>query len=228
MSGNATAEVSSAGAGGFTTVNNATIDADRATVWAAAVNDIGSWWHPDHTISADAANLSIDPRPMGCYCEFFNNDTAGVVHLTVTMVNPEVVLRMTGGLGPLGLMGVDGNMTWEFADAEGGGTVVKMTYAVGGYMEGGLDSISEPVDFVLSEALQRLKSPSSKRAARSSHPLTSAPVPRASSTIALVRAGSLDPEVFMVRRHERSSFGSAFAFPGGVVDPEDSQVQNHL
>lgn len=31
----------------------------------------------------------------------------------------------------------------------------------------------------------------------------------------------------MVRRHERSSFGSAFAFPGGVVDPEDSQVGDY-
>lgn len=28
----------------------------------------------------------------------------------------------------------------------------------------------------------------------------------------------------MVRRHEKSSFGSAHAFPGGVVDPEDSEV----
>ena len=28
----------------------------------------------------------------------------------------------------------------------------------------------------------------------------------------------------MVRRHERSSFGDAHAFPGGVVDPEDHEV----
>jgi len=28
----------------------------------------------------------------------------------------------------------------------------------------------------------------------------------------------------MVRRHERSSFGDAHAFPGGVVDPEDFEV----
>lgn len=31
----------------------------------------------------------------------------------------------------------------------------------------------------------------------------------------------------MVRRHEASSFGSAYAFPGGVVDPEDSQVHDY-
>lgn len=47
---------------------------------------------------------------------------------------------------------------------------------------------------------------------------------RPSSTVVLARAGVNDPEIFMVRRHERSSFGSAHAFPGGVVDPEDSEV----
>lgn len=157
VSGSAVAEVTNAGSGGFTTVNTVTINADREAVWAAAVNEVGHWWHPDHTISGVAENLTIDPRPMGCYCEIFDNDSAGVVHLTVTMVSPQVVLRMTGGLGPLGLMGVNGNMTWEFEDAEGGGTAVRFTYAVGGYMDGGLDTVSGPVDYVLAEALNRLK-----------------------------------------------------------------------
>jgi 8-oxo-dGTP pyrophosphatase MutT (NUDIX family) len=31
----------------------------------------------------------------------------------------------------------------------------------------------------------------------------------------------------MVRRHENSSFGAAYAFPGGVVDPEDRAVHDH-
>lgn len=31
----------------------------------------------------------------------------------------------------------------------------------------------------------------------------------------------------MVRRHANSSFGSAFAFPGGVVDPDDNEVREH-
>ncbi|MEL7185071.1 MAG: hypothetical protein AAFN50_01390 [Pseudomonadota bacterium] len=156
--GSAAAEVTNAGPGGFTTVNTLSVSADRAAVWAAAVNDVGQWWHPDHTISGNAASMSIDPRPMGCFCEMFDDDAAGVVHLSVTMVNPRVVLRMTGGLGPLGLMGVNGNMTWEFEDAADGGTVVRFTYAVGGYMDGGLDAIAGPVDFVLGEALQRLQS----------------------------------------------------------------------
>jgi len=56
----------------------------------------------------------------------------------------------------LGLMGVSGNMTWEFEDSDGG-TRVKFTYAVGGYRAGGLDAISVSVDYVLGEALARMK-----------------------------------------------------------------------
>jgi hypothetical protein len=67
-----------------------------------------------------------------------------------------VLLRLTGGLGPLGLLGVDGNMTWEFADSEEG-TTIRFSYAVGGYRPGGLDEMAGPVDFVIGEALQRLK-----------------------------------------------------------------------
>ena len=81
---------------------------------------------------------------------------AGVVHLTVTFVNPNVLLRLTGGLGPLGLLGVDGNMTWEFFDAEEG-TTVRFAYVVGGYRPGGLDEMAGPVDHVIGEALRRLK-----------------------------------------------------------------------
>ena len=76
--------------------------------------------------------------------------------MLVTFVNPGVILRLTGGLGPLGLMGVDGNMTWEFEDADGG-TVVEFKYAVGGYLAGGLDGIAPAVDAVIGEQLLRLK-----------------------------------------------------------------------
>ena len=75
--------------------------------------------------------------------------------MVVTSVMPATSLRLTGGLGPLGLMGVDGNMTWDFEPA-GDGTRIRFTYAVGGYMDGGLEQMAGPVDDVLGEALQRL------------------------------------------------------------------------
>lgn len=47
---------------------------------------------------------------------------------------------------------------------------------------------------------------------------------RPSSTVVVVRAGLPEPELFMVRRHAMSSFGAAYAFPGGVVDDDDAKV----
>jgi len=149
------ADVVDAEAVGFTTVNEATIDASRSAVWQAAVGEIDQWWSSDHSVSGDASRLRIDARPQGCFCETLG-EKAGVVHMTVTMLNPAVLLRLTGGLGPLGLMGVDGNMTWEFSDADTG-TRVRFTYAVGGYRPGGLDAIAAGVDGVIGEALLRLK-----------------------------------------------------------------------
>jgi 8-oxo-dGTP pyrophosphatase MutT (NUDIX family) len=51
-------------------------------------------------------------------------------------------------------------------------------------------------------------------------------IARPSSTVVLIRDSIEGPEIFMVRRHEQSSFGDAYAFPGGVVDPEDRVVHD--
>lgn len=50
---------------------------------------------------------------------------------------------------------------------------------------------------------------------------------RPSATVILVRDGAHDPELFMVLRHARSSFGAAYAFPGGVVDSDDAAVHEY-
>ncbi len=55
-------------------------------------------------------------------------------------------------------------------------------------------------------------------------PRTDAPEPRPSSTVVLVRDAVPAPEIFMVKRHERSSFGSAHAFPGGVLEADDADI----
>jgi len=150
------AEVMDAAANGFTVRHDVTIAADRQTVYQAAISSIGTWWSSDHTVSGNAENLYLTASIPGCFCERLG-EGAGLVHLSVSFVNPGVMLRLTGGLGPLGLMGVSGNMTWEFDDA-GEGTVVTLQYAVGGYMPGGLDTIAGPVDGVLVEQMTRLQS----------------------------------------------------------------------
>lgn len=150
------AEVLDSAANGFTIRHVVTIDADRQTVYQAAVTHIGDWWSSDHTVSGYAENLYLIDKIQGCFCERLG-DGSGLVHLSVSFVNPGVMLRLTGGLGPLGLMGVSGNMTWEFDETDDG-TVVTLQYAVGGYMPGGLDTIADPVDGVLVEQMTRLAS----------------------------------------------------------------------
>lgn len=151
----AAAEVDSAEAGGFKMVSKVVVDTTREDAWRAAVKDVDKWWSADHTVSGDAARLHINAKPQGCFCEDLGK-SAGVVHMTVTMVYPPAVLRLTGGLGPLGLMGVDGNMTWEFDELDGD-TQITFTYAVGGYRKGGLGAMAEPVDAVITDALMRLQ-----------------------------------------------------------------------
>lgn len=151
----ANAEVLDADAHGFTIRISTAVSAARIDVYRAAVDHIGSWWHSDHTISGYAENLYIDAHVPGCFCEKLGSG-AGIAHMMVTYVSPGIIVRLTGGLGPLGLMGVGGNMTWEFDDADQG-TVVTLNYAVGGYYKDGLDSIAPAVNGVLEEAMMRLR-----------------------------------------------------------------------
>lgn len=152
----ARSEVLDSASNGFTVRHSVTIDADRQSVYQAMVSQIGEWWSSDHTVSGDATNLFLTDTLTGCFCERLG-EGAGLVHMSISFVNPGVMLKLSGGLGPLGLMGAAGNMTWEFDDVETGSTVT-LQYAVGGYMPGGLDTVAEAVDGVLVEQLARLKS----------------------------------------------------------------------
>ena len=155
LAGAAEGSVLDAGPNGFTVAHEALVAAPRAEVWDVAVKSVGDWWNGAHTVGGDATRLHIEARLLGCFCERLAGED-GVVHLLVTTVSNGVLLRMTGGLGPLGLLGVNGNFTWEFFDADGG-TRVRFTYAVGGYHPDGLLELAEPVDQVIGDALRRLQ-----------------------------------------------------------------------
>lgn len=140
---------------GFLVRNEALINAAPFKVYGALVGQIGSWWDPAHTFSGDSRNLSIDPKPGGCFCERLPNG-GGVRHLTVVFVSPGKELRLTGALGPLQESGLAGSMSWKLSEV-GTGTKVELSYSVGGYRSGGLRSLASPVDSVLRGQLFRLK-----------------------------------------------------------------------
>jgi hypothetical protein len=153
-SGPAAAAVKDSAPGGFTVVLEATVAAAPQVAWEAAVRNIGKWWDPEHSYSGVAANLSIDARPGGCFCEQLA-DGGGVQHLAVAYVQPGRVLRMLGGLGPLQGLGLGGALTWDF-EAAGPQTRIRWTYRVAGYDPGGLEAWAPRVDGMLAGQLQRL------------------------------------------------------------------------
>ena len=57
--------------------------------------------------------------------------------------------------------------------------------------------------------------------------MTDVAVARPSSTVVLAREGAGAPELLLMRRHERSAFGGAHAFPGGVLEAADRRVDDH-
>lgn len=154
LSSTARADVADSAAGGFTVKQSVTVAAPAPKAWSALIEPRG-WWDKGHTWSGDAANLSIEPAAGGCFCEKLPGG-GGVRHMTVVYVEPNKLLRLSGGLGPLQDLAVTAVMTFKLTEAQGK-TTLELTYKVGGYAPTGLAALARPVDGVLGEQLARWK-----------------------------------------------------------------------
>ncbi len=151
----AAGEVKDSATDGFTVNISVDIHAAPSEVFSHIVQ-IGEWWSSEHTYSGDAHNLSIEQRVGGCFCEKLPNQ-GSARHMEVVFLAPGKTLRLSGGLGPLQPMAVTGTMTFNLSPSSDG-TKLDLTYAVGGYLPGGLNTLASPVDFVLTQQMTRLKS----------------------------------------------------------------------
>ena len=150
----AQAEVTAKSSNGFSLEITAQVNASPEKVYQQFLN-IGQWWDSDHTYSGDAANLHLEPKAGG---RFYEKDSdMEVLHMTVTYVNPNKAVHLTGGLGPLQMMGVHGGMSWQFKELASGKTEIVHRYQVSGFAEGGLDKLAEVVDRVQAGQVARLK-----------------------------------------------------------------------
>lgn len=149
------AEVLDSSAAGFTVKSTIQVRAAPDAVYRALVHDIGQWWDAEHTFSGDSHNLSIEEKPMGCFCEKLPNQ-GGVRHMEVVRFVTGKTLVMTGALGPLQSMAVAGNMTIQISPAANG-AMLEVTYAVTGYSHDGLNTLAATVDGVLNQQFTRLK-----------------------------------------------------------------------
>jgi len=149
------ADVTASTPNGFTVKVSTVIHAGPELVYDRLVHNVGDWWSPAHTFSNDSHNLSIDDKPMGCFCEKMPNN-GGVRHAEVIMVMPNKLLVLSGALGPLQKFAVTGTMTIALLPMHHD-TRIELTYEVGGFVPGGTETWAAPVDQVLTEQVSRLK-----------------------------------------------------------------------
>jgi len=151
----AAAEVKAVAPQGFALASTVTIAAGPTAVYAALTQP-GRWWNAAHTYSGDAANMSLELVPGGCFCEKIPKSGGQIEHMRLVYVQPGQLLRLRGALGPLQGEGADGALTWALTPA-GTGTEISQTYVVGGYIRSGTEKMAPLVDQVMSEQLARLK-----------------------------------------------------------------------
>jgi uncharacterized protein YndB with AHSA1/START domain len=152
--GPAFAEVKSVSAAAFALETNRVAQATPAKVFYSLTRDIGRWWDSAHTYSGDAANLSIETRAGGCFCEQLSGG-GSVQHGEVIYAQPNSILRLRAELGPLQEMPVVGVLTFQLEPAERG-TTVRLSYRVSGELPPDTAALAKVVDSVLTTQLERL------------------------------------------------------------------------
>lgn len=154
----AVAEVTASSETGFVSHNEVLVAAAPMEAWAEMLRPAG-WWNGEHTYSADPANMSIEQRAGGCFCEAVPGSAgvpAGQIeHMRVSYVAPSSTLRMVGGLGPLQSEAVTGVLTMTLAP-DGKHTKISWDYVVGGYARMSMSDMAPLVDRVIGEQLLRL------------------------------------------------------------------------
>jgi uncharacterized protein YndB with AHSA1/START domain len=151
--GAARAEVVSAGGDAFVVRNTVEVAAPPARVYAA-LGEVGRWWDKGHSWSGDSANLTLELRAGGCFCERLPG--GGAEHMRVVMARPGALLRLAGALGPLQGEGVSGALTFELKP-KGAATEVVQTYTVRGFSEAEAKQWAAPVDGVIRTQLHRFE-----------------------------------------------------------------------
>jgi hypothetical protein len=150
----AAAEVVSAGPNGLEVRHSVNLVIPQAKAYAA-FSEIQNWWSKDHTYSGNSANLSLQLKPGGCFCERLDNG-GGIEHLRVTYVQPDERVVMTGSLGPLLYEATAGVMDVK-VERIAGGSRITMDYRAAGFAKGGAAELAPIVDKVLGDQMKRLR-----------------------------------------------------------------------
>ncbi|GFM30141.1 SRPBCC domain-containing protein [Novosphingobium sp. PY1] len=146
---------------GFVVRHLVEVSTSPAKTWDMIL-DPAKWWESSHTWSGDAANLSIDAKAGGCFCEVLRNPKSpnaaprgSVEHMRVVYIESDRALRMVGALGPLQADAANGTLTIEIKPAKDG-TQILLEYVVGGFLRTPMDKLAPAVDGMLGAQLASL------------------------------------------------------------------------
>jgi uncharacterized protein YndB with AHSA1/START domain len=159
----AVAKVAQVSDQGFVVRHLVEVPESPETVWGMLLKP-AEWWDSDHTWSGDAANLSLDPRAGGCFCEVLPNPVSpnaaprgSVEHMRVIYIERPRALRMAGALGPLQADAVNGTLTIQLKPVDDGKrTQVLLEYVVGGYARTPYSKLAGGVDAMLGGQVKHL------------------------------------------------------------------------
>jgi hypothetical protein len=150
----ASAEVLSSNEHGFEIQHSVNLVVPQAEAFAS-FGEVGRWWNKEHTYSGDAARMTLQLRPGGCFCERLENG-GGIEHMRLTYIQPGERIVLTGGLGPLLYEATSGVMDVK-VEKIAGGSRVTMNYRAAGFAKGGAAAIAPVVDQVLGEQMKRFR-----------------------------------------------------------------------
>ncbi|MEQ1724860.1 MAG: SRPBCC family protein [Sphingopyxis sp.] len=128
---------------------------DEHLLWQRMITP-SLWWDSGHTWSGDAANMTLEPRAGGCWCEA-TQQGGSIEHGHVVAFEPargRVLMRAE--LGPLQSMAVNGWLEWRITPRDGGGSHVTWRYTVVGRSFDPDSGLAAGVDMVLAQQLGRL------------------------------------------------------------------------
>lgn len=152
----AAAEVTDSRHDGFTINFERRLPVNPAGAYEALTKEVGKWWIASHTWYGDSQNMYLEAKVGGCLCEVAKQGQTE--HLQVIKVEPDKLIRFSGGLGPLQAEGLHGVMDWRLqATEDPNQSILKVYYRVGGYSPNDLSRWAPAVDGVLQQQMDSLK-----------------------------------------------------------------------
>lgn len=130
---------------GFIVEHRIMLNVAPAQAWTTLAQP-ARWWPKEHTWSGDPANLSLELKLGGCFCERWKD--GGAEHGRVIMLRRNELVRLNAALGPLQDMAVSGVLSVALAPKDEG-TEATVTYRVSGTSAHAFDKIAPAVDQVI-------------------------------------------------------------------------------